>query len=234
MRLIPPLPAWRRRPRRPPGGRAAGPGRCPGPGRRAPAGGGDGQPGDHQHHGVDRRDPGRPGHLVPDPRRAPLPDGRRRPGRGRESQDRAAVGGDRVRPGDPRPGHRDHPEVPGRRMRLTRRPARPGPPRRSRGRRAAVLALAIACAALIVAAGRLAAGAGGRAGPPGGHRHGDHRRAPGSRRIPVPVPVAVAAARARRRHRRLRVPRLHLLRDQRDHRLVRGAWSSPRSTRCSR
>ena len=38
-------------------------------------------------------------------------------------------------------------------MRLTRRPASPGPPRRSRGRRAAVLALAIACAALIAVAG---------------------------------------------------------------------------------
>jgi len=38
-------------------------------------------------------------------------------------------------------------------MRLTRRPASPGPPRRSRGRRGAVLVLAVACAALIVTAG---------------------------------------------------------------------------------
>ena len=49
-------------------------------------------------------------------------------------------------------------------MRLPRRPARPGPPGRSRARPAAVLAVAIACAALIVAAGgsqrALAAGPG--------------------------------------------------------------------------
>jgi hypothetical protein len=38
-------------------------------------------------------------------------------------------------------------------MKLPRRPARPGPPHRSRARPAAVLAAAIACAALIVAAG---------------------------------------------------------------------------------
>jgi len=38
-------------------------------------------------------------------------------------------------------------------MRLTRRPASPGPPRRSRGRRGAVLVLAAGCAALIAVAG---------------------------------------------------------------------------------
>ena len=78
---------------------------------------------------------------------------------------------DRLRPGDPRPGHRDRPEVPGRRMRLPRAPGL-ARPRRGPGRgRAAVLAGAVVLAVLAVlavAAGRPAPAA---AGPPGGSRH---------------------------------------------------------------
>ena len=58
----------------------------------------------------------------------------------------AAIG---YAPGDPRPGHRHRPEVPGRRMRLPRAPGparpRPGPGRR----RAAVLAVAVAVLAVL-------------------------------------------------------------------------------------
>ncbi len=77
-------------------------------------------------------------------------------------------------------------------MKLPRRPARPGPPGRSRARPAAVLAVAIACAALIVAAGgsqrALAAGP----GRPVAAGYGGHRRAPGSRHPGLPVPVTAA------------------------------------------
>src|SRR5262249_43733623 len=80
-----------------------------------------------------------------------LPDGQRRPGRGREGQDRAEVGRDRLRPGDPRPGHRDRPEVPGRRMRLPRAPGL-ARPRRGPGRgHVTVLAGPVALAVLAVA-----------------------------------------------------------------------------------
>ena len=120
--------------------------------------------------------------------------GRRRPCRGREGQDRAAVRRDRLRPGDPRPGHRDRPEVPGRRMRPPRAPRRR--PRRA-DRRAALLAAAAVLSALAaVTAGTastaLAAGAAARPAastqappralprpraPPGPRRH----RQPGRR-----------------------------------------------------
>ena len=60
----------------------------------------------------------------------------------------AAIG---YAPGDPRPGHRDRPEVPGRRMRLPRAPGL-ARPRRGPGRgRAAVLAGAVVLAVLAVA-----------------------------------------------------------------------------------
>ena len=103
----------------------------------------------------------------------------------------AAIG---YAPGDPRPGHRDRPEVPGRRMRLPRAPGL-GRPRRGPGRgRAAVLAGAVVLAVLAVAAARRAPGAGRRAGPPGGSRPGDpHRLAADT------VPAAPAASRPRRR-----------------------------------
>ena len=95
----------------------------------------------------------------------PVPARQRRPRRGREGQDRPEVRRDRLRPGDPRPGHRDRPEVPGRRMRLPRAPG-PARPRRGPGRRrAAVLAVAVvvlavlAVLAVAAAAGRPAAAA---------------------------------------------------------------------------
>ena len=95
----------------------------------------------------------------------PLPARQWRPGPGRAGQDRPEVRRDRLRPGDPRPGHRDRPEGPGRRMTLPRAPG-PARPRRGPGRRqAAVLAVAVvvlavlAVLAVAAAAGRPAAAA---------------------------------------------------------------------------
>ena len=70
------------------------------------------------------------------------------------------VGRDRLRAGDPRPGHRDRAEVPGRRMRLPRAPG-PARPRPGPGRRRAVL-LAVAVAVLAVLAVLAVAAAAGR------------------------------------------------------------------------
>ena len=70
--------------------------------------------------------------------------------------------GDRLRPGDPRPGHRDRAEVPGRRMRLPRAPGL-ARPRRGPGRgRAAVLAVAVVVLAVLAVLAVAAAAPGGR------------------------------------------------------------------------
>ena len=95
-------------------------------------------------------DPGRPGDLVPDPRRAAVPDGRRGPERGGAREDRAALRRHRLRAGDPGPRHRHRPEVPGRRM---TRPALPAARLRRRVLAGALAAgLLAACAALTLAA----------------------------------------------------------------------------------
>ena len=81
---------------------------------------------------------------------APLPDGRRGPGRGGAREDRAALRRDRLRAGDPGPRHRHRPEVPGRRM---TRPALPAARLRRRVLAGALAAgLLAACAALTLAA----------------------------------------------------------------------------------
>ena len=99
---------------------------------------------------------------------------------------------DRLRPGDPRPGHRDRPEVPGRRMRLPRAPGL-ARPRRGPGRgRAAVARGRRRPRRPGRGRGRCAPGAGRRAGPPGGSRHGGPRH-PGGRDRPGRAAGAVPA-----------------------------------------
>ena len=140
------------------------------------------------------------------------------------------VGRDRLRAGDPRPGHRDRAEVPGRRMRLPRAPG-PARPRPGPGRRlAAVLAGAVVLAALAVSRrrGRRAPGGSRRPGPPGGSRHArprhaDGRDRPGRDGGPGPARDAGGRGDLAAGTGRLRAAGRRLRRQQRDHGLVRRA-----------
>ena len=139
----------------------------------------------------------------------------------------AAIG---YAPGDPRPGHRDRAEVPGRRMRLPRAPG-PARPRRGPGRgRAAVLAGAVVVLAVLAV----------RPWPPRARRPAaaparpaaavtlaratlTAEIVPAATAAPVPARDAGGRGGVAAGDGRLRAAGLRLLRQQRDHELVRRA-----------